>query len=380
MKASMKILSYLSIGSNYRYFDLPIETHKELLTKFGDAYNDWERSYKQYQCQCIFMPVWSRVGQNIVAAVVFPLVLLFLLFKCSYSRRGEKCDAIGEFKGMPEIVPDVLNREFKINIDYWFSGTHMNISDIIYTVKLAVYCPLSPLFVIKNALKIAKYSYMIYCHSPRAIIVHNEYSFTSSVLTDYCHHHGVQHIDVMHGEKLFNIRDAYFHYDRTYVWDEYYINLFRRLKAEPSQFIVAAPESLNIDCGKYQDSKYYADYKYYLAVVSEEKLKNIIASMSFAAAEGKSVKYRLHPRYTDVALAERLVGKKHIEYPKEVSIMSSVANCGCVVGCYTTVLNQATHSGKAILLDDMAEKEMFDKLKDFDYIVMLVDLSMFISL
>lgn len=66
---------------------------------------------------------------------------------------------------------------------------------------------------------------MITKYQSKAIVVHNEYSFTSSILTAYCETRNVLHINVMHGEKMYYIRDSYFRYDRCYVWDAYYRDL-----------------------------------------------------------------------------------------------------------------------------------------------------------
>lgn len=208
---------------------------------------------------------------------------------------------------------------------------------------------------------------MIHIYSPNVLIVHNEYSYTSSLLTDYCHKYGVKHIDVMYGEKLAIIRDAYFHYDETYVWNQFYADLFISQKAEPTQFKVALPESMMIDVIKHKNEKVYADYKYYLAITDETKLQLIAQNMAFVSKEGKSVKYRLHPRYTDTSLAERILGKQNIEYPREVGILESISNCGCAVSEYSTVLNQAYNSGIPVLIDDVADPIMFEKLKSFKY-------------
>ena len=336
MTKKMKLLSFLEGKSHYEF---PAVEQQSMLARLGAAKDDIDRSYKQYLCQCIYMPWWIKVLNDLLAMFLTPILIVF------YSLKGLRCkqecsvDSIGEFKGMTEIIPQELKEKYDINIDYWFVGSRLSAKDISYIAKLVILHPFSPLFVFKNMMKIAKYSYMIYAHSPKALIVHNEYSFTSSLLTDYCHRHGVKHIDVMHGEKLAIIRDAYFHYDECYVWDEYYAQLFISQEAEPTQFIVALPESMKVNVDKYRNDKVYADYKYYLGVADEDKLLKIAESMSFALQQGKTVKYRLHPRYSNRNSVEKIVGKENIEFPNEVSILESIANCGCVVGSFTTVLN-----------------------------------------
>ena len=173
----------------------------------------------------------------------------------------------------------------------------------------------------------------------------------------------------MHGEKLFFIGDAFFHYDECYVWDEHYIKLFRELKAEPTQFIVALPESLHINITKHINKDAYADYKYYLAVASESEIKGVVESMLFAKRNGKKVKFRPHPRYTDMNLLRKYVDEEEIEDYKKVGILESISNLEYAVGSYTTVLSQAYFSGKKVILDDVTFKSEYDKLKGMKYIL-----------
>lgn len=82
---------------------------------------------------------------------------------------------------------------------------------------------------------------------------------------------------------------------------------------------------------------------------------------------GKKVLFRPHPRYSDASLLRKYVDEACIEYPDKVDIMSSIANTGCAVGVYTTVLNQAYHVGKEVIIDDLNFPHIFSKLKELDY-------------
>lgn len=276
-------------------------------------------------------------------------------------------DAIGEFKGMPEIVPETLNREFEINNELWFENVELNFSDIKYIFHLCRYF-YAPYFIVKLVAKIARYSYTISHHTPRAIIVHDEYSYTSSVLTNYCEHRKVEHIDVMHGEKLYYIGNSFFRFTRTYIWGEHYRNLFLDLKACPDQFIIEIPRCFRINIKDSFDKRYSADYKYYLQIYTEDQLKSIISSMKFAEDKGAKVVYRPHPRFSNISLLERLVPKTQIEYPREVPIMASIASSKFIVGSFSTVLNQAYYSGKQIIFDDVTCLNEYNKLADLRYI------------
>lgn len=176
-------------------------------------------------------------------------------------------------------------------------------------------------------------------------------------------------MDVMHGEKLFSIRDAYFHFDETYVWSDHYVKLLTSLKAEPNQFRIAVPPSLHIDCEKYNRPEVYADYKYYLAAYDETTIKHIVDAMAFTKYEGKTVKYRPHPRYSNIEWLRKYVSEDEIEYPKSVTIQESLSNLDYAVGSYTTVMVQAYFSGKGVIMDDVAELKEYNLLKSLDYIL-----------
>lgn len=369
MKGKTFVLLRYIAKADKTLFEVPVEEQKEFISSLPAPTDEIERSFLQYRCQNFFSIWWKKWALNIAAALTAPFITLFIYLKgiTPNSNKGFSIDAIGDVKGMEEIIPKELSSKYIIDNDLWMEGSYLSNRDLLFLFKMFMRHPFSPYFFMKNMLKVSKYSYMIKRYHPKAIIVHNEYSFTSSVLTAYCRKHGVLHINVMHGEKLYYIRDSFFIYDQCYVWSEYYKNLFISMKAEPNQFHIAVPPSLVVDCVKYHDERRYANYKYYLANYTEDELKQIIKSMEFAERQGKSVIYRPHPRYSNIHLLESYVGKSRIEYPSEVSILTSVASLEYAVGSYTTVLNQAYFSGKKTVVDDVTFIGQYRKVNERNY-------------
>lgn len=364
-----KILRILQRGDK-NSFEISVEKQQEFLQSLGEAISDIDRGFKQYLCQNFFVfPKWKILLFNFAGAIVLPFVVLYYLMKGLGVRKGEHIDAMIERKGMDEVVPDVVREKYHPDNRYWNMGASMAFRDIKFLLRLIIHAPHHPYFVLKAWMNVTLYSDMIRRHSPSVMIQFGEFSFSSSVLTAYCHQYNIKHIDIMHGEKLFFIRDAYFHYDECYVWDIHYANLFCSLNAESSQFHVALPGSLKIDTTRYVNKTVYADYKYYLAAISETKIKTIVESMAFAAKEGRTVKYRPHPRYTDLEILRKYVNEEDIENPRSVGILESISNLEYAVGSYTTVLSQAYFSGKKVLLDDMAYQQQFAQLKKMRYIL-----------
>ena len=362
-----KIAVLLEKGNKF-LFDYPVEEQYAYMDSLAEPKNDIERSYRQFQCQMLFWPQWKKVVWWPIALVATPIAMLVFWLKGFAVHFEKQVDTIGEDKNMDEIIPIELSSQYDINHEAWHAGAGLTGSDLWYVV-CKVMGWRHPYFVMKSVLFLTPFSARINRYHPKRFIIHNEPSFNSSLLTDYCHRHGVEVINVQHGEKLRYIRDSFFRFDRCYVWSEHYVKMLTRQRAEATQFRVAVPPSLKIDVAEYQNKATYADYKYYLASYKEEQLKAIVAAMAFAEREGKTMKFRPHPRYSNMELLRRFVSEDQIELPKEVSILESVSNMACAVGSYTTVLLQAHFSGKQVLLDDVAFAEQYKQMKVYGYVL-----------
>lgn len=367
----MSLLSFLRFlqKGDKNEFDIPVAEQRRLIDSYPIPRNIQERSYFQYMCQMTFVAKWKEIAFDIIATLSYIPVMLFLMSRSLCVKHHQRYGAVSNLKGFEEVIPDVLSVQYEImQLDMnWGTKGQLSGSDAWYCLKAFFSFFPSSYFSLKTMVKVAQYSELIKKYTPQAIITHSEFSFASSLLTDYCHKRGIKQINVMHGEKLFNIRDTFFHFDECYVWNEYYVRLFEQLKAEMSQFRISVPPSLKIDLEKNFKDEYYADYKYYLAEFNDEQMKAITEAMSFVKAQGKTIRYRLHPRYMDMKIVERYIAPEEIEDPYKVSIVESVASCKCAVGCYSTVLAQAYLSHRDVILDDVAYTETFEKLKEYGY-------------
>lgn len=353
---------------NKHQFDIPVEEQLAYMSSLGNPIDDIGRSYLQFKCQWYFSPFGIKLLWFVLSVCAIPFVIVIFLCKRKYCILERCVETIAEDKGMDEIIPVELSQKYEISHKEWNAGSSLSLEDIKYLCShyISTY---QPYFVFKAIMQIAAYSARITKYQPERIITHAEFSFCSSLLTDYCHHRGVKLINVQHGEKLLYIRDSFFHFDECYVWDKHYVDMLTELKAEPTQFRIAVPPSLTIDIEKFRKDSAFADYKYYLAADNEQEIKSIVDAMAFAKREGKTVRYRIHPRYTDVNILRKYVSEDDIEYPKEVSIQESIANLEYAVGSYTTVLLQAHLSGKKVILNDVTFPKRFLQLKEYGYIL-----------
>lgn len=353
---------------NKTMFDYTVQEQYAYMDSLGEPKDDLDRSYKQFKCQLFFWPTWKRWVWWSFAIVGIPIAMLIFWLKGLLIHFETEVETMGEDKGMDEVIPEALSSQYSIDKVAWHAGAGLTSDDLSYIVR-KLFGWHHPYYILKSILYITSFSARITRHRPKRFIVHDEFSFCSSLLTDYCHHRGVKVINVQHGEKLRFIRDSFFHFDECYVWMDYYVKMLTRQYAEPKQFRIAVPRSLKIDVNKHRNELFYADYKYYLAIYSEDQLKKVVESMGFAKKKGLIVKYRPHPRYSDMDLLRKYVSEDNIEMPQEVGIEESISNLRYAVGSYTTVLLQAHFSGKRVLLDDVSFKNQYDQLKEHGYIL-----------
>lgn len=349
-------------------FDISASDQQAFLDKIKAPTDDVERSFAQYRCQCLFTPVWKKLSRGIVTALATPFFVLWCMFKGMITTKALKVDAVGHFKEYPEILPETLLNDYAINCELWANSHILSIMDMVFISRRLSKYILHPYFCFKCIFNISKYSNFIKKYRPNAIIDHAEFSCTSSILTDYCNNRDVKHINVMHGEKLFYIRDSFFRYDKCYVWDEHYKKLFISLHADPVQFIIEKPRIFHVDIESKRDMEFFADYKYYLQVPNIEEMKSILKSMEFAKKAGLTVKYRLHPNHMNDE-AFKIIPKEEIEDPHKVDIETSMASCNYVVGSYTTVLVQAYFSGINVIMDDVTYQSRYKQLKEYKYVL-----------
>lgn len=364
------VMKFFAKGNKWQ-FDIPVKEQLDFINNLPEPRNDFQRSFNQYKAQMFFVSILKRLSFNGICIILSPILWVLLIIKGSFQRKHYTTDAIIQNNSYSGVVPNVVKEKYDItNENLWSSIGSFSLRDNLFLFKLLRYYYRSPYFVFKLLFKVSLYSQLIRRYDPNTIIVFNEYSFTSSVLTAYCESRNVKHIDIMHGEKLLYIRDSFFRFTRCYIWEDYYKVLFIKLRAFPDQFESAIPPFMKIDLDENKNDEAYSDFKYYLANYKEDELSSIVKSMSQFKKEGLNVKYRPHPRYSDVGLLRKFVSEEDIEDPGKVNIMESVANCGTAVGCYTTVLNQAYNSGINVIIDDVNYPKIFNKLSELEYILL----------
>lgn len=347
-------------------FTYDIEKQKKYVEKLGEPRDDIERSYFQYKCQMKFNGKMITFLLNIVS---FPLAIFYLVrYRTTVKvKKSDKRDCVFLRDGLPlNVLPNSLKKEYPNIESNPEDGFLLTAKDKKFIKKIITRYGLSWHFILKCIIKIGKYSYAIEKYFPNAIVVCAEYSFTSSVLTLYCRERKIKHIDVMHGEKLYYMRDSFFRFDECYIWDEHYKRILTSLKAEKNQFVVEVPPSLKFNIELIKTNIY--DYTYYLGAETETVLNRISEILNVLYKKGSKISVRPHPRYSNQVLVRKLFSFANVENVHEISIEQSLLQTKAAISLYSTVLNQALYNSIPIVIDDVSNVFNYEKLQKLGYI------------
>lgn len=365
-----KLIQKIYKNSN-KIFEADIEKDRRYLYSFPNPKNNYERAYFQYKCQMSRVNWGIRFLQSITS--IFLLIFVFLKNSSSNKKENEKEKkkiAVFTSSGVGQgIIPRELMKEYdeiitsSYEVPLYFGKQEKKfIKSLIWKFWFA------PYFVYKNIFKIGLYSYNINKYSPVSIITYNEFSFTSSILTEFCECHGIENINVMHGEKLFNIRDSFVNFSRYYIWDNHYKKLLIDLRVNEKQLKISLPSSINLNLELTTQPNF--DLTYYLGDENRDQLVRIKKSLDLLKKQNKKIKIRLHPRYSNKKEILKLFTDYIIEDPKEISLKKSLEETLGVIALYSTVLFQGYNNDKKIIIDDLTNPKYYKKLKELDYIML----------
>lgn len=349
-------------------FEFSIDKQKKILRDLPEPKSALERSYFQYKCQIKRMKKIDVFLQNMGSVIL----LIYYLFSIKQSNSNSLdyktlTKRVIFFKnGLSDtIIPSSIKKEYTQIIQCNYEDCfRLSTHDYRRIFKVLCQYPFSPMFTFKILIRMAAYRAQIDVFRPQAIMVSSEYSYVSSYMTEYLEDLGIEHINIMHGEKLFTISDAFVRFSRFYVWDEHYVKLFRKLRAGENQFVIERPACLEFAVSKVKKNIYL---KYYLGDESEGDLKKIALILRQLKVLGKRVVIRPHPRFSDLQLVKQIFYDFEIENVK-TNIEKSVLETEYVVALFSTVLYQAYCNNVKFVIDDCTNSEKFIKLKRMDYI------------
>lgn len=345
-----------------------IDKQKKVLYGFEEPKDLIERSFFQYYCQMSMFPMWLRLFYAVPAIVLTPIY--YFKFYSSILTISRYLNIAVLISGLKDAscVPNSLKKEYNQIIISDYNDTKLlgkNERKVIRSIYKKYWK--NPYFCVKCMLKIALYAQQIFKYNPNTIITSGEYSFTSSVLTYYCNTLNIEHINIMHGEKLFDITDAFVKFNRFYVWDVHYKKLFIKLRADKKQFYIEKPDFLNLNLPIVKTFRY--ELTYYLGGEDSQTLENIRKVLKSWGVPANKICLRYHPRYSNAKQIRNIFDEYCIENPYENSIIESFSNTKYVASLFSTVLYEAYENGKLIVIDNLSNVKKFDQLKSLNYLM-----------
>lgn len=359
------------------FFNTDVAKELIYLDQFQIPVDCIDRSFFQYKCQMIRVSSLNEIFINLFAfCLLIPITFILFIggsFILLLLKNPNKNSAVCINFKIHDHIPDSLQSDFQ---DFEYANFGMGFcllpKDFFFIGKFRRVIN-HPFFILKCIYKIAMYRWIMVRYSPSAIISSSEYSFTSSVLTYFCRVNDVKHINIMHGDKLLNIRDTFFEFDRCYIWDGHYRNLFLRLRAEDKQFIIEPPKPFDSISETIRGKRHRLTY--YLQGFENEndllKIEEILSQFKFLRND---MCIRLHPRPVNGSAKILRINKIFegftIEEPILVSIQDSFLKTDFIVSIYSSVLYQGYINNKKIVIDDMSNPVLFSKLDELGYIMM----------
>lgn len=350
------------------FFTMRMEKQQEILNSFDEPKSLIERSYFQYLCQMKQLPLLMRFLQSILS--VFALSYYYFKPSAKVNITSDKKNIALFISGLNDMryIPKAIEDEFdQIIYQGYETKIALTNSDKKLVNEIIMKYWYKPYFILKCVMKIGLYSVNIRNYTPTAILTFGEFSFASSVLTLYCNRQKIEHINIMHGEKIFDIHDSFVEFDKYYVWDQYYVDLMISLRANSEQFKIEVPRSVELEIDDY--SKYEKELTYYLGGETKNDLINLRINLLNTKIPIERICLRYHPRYGDKQQIFSIFSGFQIENPIEVPLSESISKTRYVASLYSTVLYQAFVNGKEIIIDDISNREKYKKLQDLKYIM-----------
>ena len=318
-----------------------------------------ERSYYQFLSQKRMLGIKSFF-LNLFSFFLIPFKLI------SYKPKHlhlEECDLICFLSGIDKtLVPEDLINKYE-HVEFCLYNGEESFNKIArkwFFKNIVKKHPFSFFYQLKVLSRLRIYTFLVEKYHPIAIANHFEYSCASSAMTKFCHDMGVKHINFMHGEKIWYIRDSFFEFDECYVWNEHYSKLFIELKACKTQFIVSVPPSFLLKPNDYSITRSIemCDYCYYLANETHDQINVIIAELKKLINKGLRCRLRIHPRWGDHNYIQKVAKENGVEVEQMgINIYESIMSTKNAISLFSTVLFQSYLVGKRIVIDDISQAQ-----------------------
>ena len=331
--------------------------------------DDFGRSIAQHKCR-VYPAKKDVFLLNCMAFFLTPLVMVALLLKKRVLIKDDLSTIVcyGCFN-LPGSLPEALLDKDISYLNNAESPYYLSKADVLFLFSFFFRSIWHPFLAFRVLLKVAKYRAIIDSFSNLKIIaITGEFVDTSSAMTQYCREKGVKHYDFMQGEAFASPRASFFHFDKCFVWDQHYVDVFVAFGACPEQFVVSITGCLQKIENHYANKT--IDYTYYLSGDSDVELPVIRKALDQLVAKGYVCEVRPHPRWSNMELVKNVFQGISIQDTGSVPIDDSILMTKNAVSLYSTVLVQAYYNDVNVVIDDLSCPEKFKMLESYRYIML----------
>lgn len=373
-------------------YDFSTDTNARIISDvrkiIGDQLEDTDtdrrtnaRTAAHYLAQLALRPTWSKWLFEITAIAALPLFLIYAGLKgqVTNKRTTQPIDGVqlvfpDRFSINPEIfcIPNDLAGAnittrplaggFLLARDLW-RVSQMLVSAIEFKTPFPIQLAL------KCAVDLSKTRGALNGLTPKWAVVYWEYSCALSFVRGALRKSGVATYNVMHGDKNFYAKNAFFDVDRCYCWDSYYVDLFQR-ELVRAEFRVFRNPGFEPDSSHKQNNGPISVGLVVpdLVTLSSDprEAQNVmeqIANACNALAKHYSVSIRPHPVYKESfhALRPHLSAALKIITTKQEDTRTFITRRALIVGTKSTMLLEAAHLGQRVIMLDTPASAQHEK-------------------
>lgn len=332
------------------------------------------RTMAQYRAQLITRPslsVWLFEIASIVALPAFLAAMLALIFLTRDGATRAQASGVRlvfpkRWRTNPEIysVPNELEAE-KIATraldGYRLTASDINLVLNLLWLSLQARTPFPAQLSLKCAVDLAHVRASLLRLHPRFIIVYWEFSCSLSFITQAMNDSQIETYNVMHGDKFYYAKHAFFEVTRCYCWNTFYVELFKEEWAE-ADFRVFQNESFVLTAEEkgvraQRDTGSIGIPAPHIKTLTRLTSQESAAALSFTTAVNKltgnhTVRLRPHPFYESEfeILKPHLSPKVVIENPKSTSPRDFLIANDIIIGTVSTLLLEAAHLGFDVII------------------------------
>lgn len=333
------------------------------------------RSVAQYRAQSALRPRQSLIVTEFLSYALLPLGLMRWLIEGLIARPKRTPRAAGvrwnqsyfRYTRSPDIfhTPPELAKDAPQTV--FVTARYLRRDDVrfLWQATRTAWPMLGSLrfqWIFKIAKEIAWARPLIDAHPSDYALLDAECNCALSLLTLYSHRHGQKLYDVQHGDLFVSAVNTFFETDRCYVWDDFYTELLKQMRARSDFRVYTNPTFLLSDAEKAITRHGIGVFMPGAMTLDREEDRRTFAEALNALTDHAPVRLRPHPAYINecAAIAPLLSSKVEITDSRLENSKQFILRHEVIVGTVSAAILESIMLGQNVVcfrgkfLDDIA--------------------------